>query len=315
MKGMTPLDQNVLNCFTLKLSQYDEFTQAMLVSGLMSYRLSFTPVELVDIQDEYSSLKYPPSAIKQVAIRRDQSILINAPLFQRLSVVERTGLIFHEILYAFLRLSEVSKGAYKQESWRARQMVGSVFTLPQYPNAATPLASFVHGNKPDLVFEDLRIDEPFLYKMERDSVNGKWSFKSNMTIEVKSRGKKAISIRPFYAASQSPDLNKEILAYCKSALTTAAKEQKVASIKITNASWSHQIDFLDYPVAAHATLKAILPHAHQNADEHFGGSGSDGALHDVQGIILQIKTEAQCASLAKVVYSMADQINALDEFN
>jgi len=99
-----------------------------LLSGIQLYdwRLTGLLEPIGDNQDGPLDLKR--YSVKHLASRIDSSIEISEDVFNLLSPEQQTALIVHEVLYALLNVTKGADGFDYQSSWRAREVVGALFT-------------------------------------------------------------------------------------------------------------------------------------------------------------------------------------------
>lgn len=111
-----------------EVSKIDPIFARNILFAIQNFRWSLVSSELINIPDEDSVL--PTKDMRQLAIRKDRSILIDRLLWNQLDTANKVALIFHEAIYA-IQVPEADpavKGTFRQSSSIARQLTSYLFT-------------------------------------------------------------------------------------------------------------------------------------------------------------------------------------------
>lgn len=104
-----------------ELERIDPVFARVLVKGMELYSWRLVAHNLMNVNDENTLLD--GANLVQLAIRRNSTILIDRQHWQRLDETNRAALVFHEILYAFVK---PDNGV--QDSVAARELTGYLFS-------------------------------------------------------------------------------------------------------------------------------------------------------------------------------------------
>lgn len=130
---------------------------AAIAQVIEEYNWRLVNSSLIDIKDEYTVLDYKD--LKQLAIRKQNTISIDKSLWAKLDDENKTALIFHEVIYALIKPKLVN-GVLQQQSDRAREVNGFIFTS----ESENPIALMqLMGNDFDDVFTYISIGFNDLY--------------------------------------------------------------------------------------------------------------------------------------------------------
>ena len=308
------LPQDLVDCYLSKLTKYSEYEQSMFVVGLAMYQIRFVSTELQDIQDEYSSLEFDPKNIKQVAIRKDLSILINRALFKQLSLPEQAGLLLHEITYAFLRPFENASGVLRQESWQARQIVGSIFDskfvpLSRFTARGTPVLSFIDRN-----YEYTKPKRP-VSSMGDGTDLSKWYVKSELYLQVKDnintpRGPHFWMIMDanLFDTRNFDERQRYLIKHVCEFSLEQAQDLKVQLELTSGVSWwDHMIQFKDLQ-----NMKVLSTEGTFQESTSMAAQTADGRLITLEEKKIQIKTKEDCKKFEKLI---EEQLKILNQFD
>ena len=317
------LSQELIECYLSKIAKYSEFEQTMMAAGLGLYQIRFVSTELQDVQDEFSSLQYDPKSIKQVAVRRDQSILVNRSLFSQLSLAEQAGLFLHEVIYAYLVPVKNASGTFHQESWQARQIVGGIFD-----QRLIPLSAFTYGGKAVLSFMNFEEEDALnlhsVGSVFMDSPHSTWNLMVGMAILVKD------NIQPVHSSLPDPwltfsintpylsdsEINLWVKDYCQNKLKEAQEKKKDLEFLVTGTWTDYQIGFADFP-----EMKILLPKASKVPDVGMSetvpasagpASSSSGTVHSFEAKKFAVKTESDCNSFPTLVQKQMQDLRYFD---
>jgi hypothetical protein len=157
-KVFASLDGAPIEMISQKLSEISRIDGFVAVTILKSFELfSWRLVQgpLVDVQDEDSALRYDPKKLVQLAVRKGRSILIDRDLWKIFAPSQRTGLSFHEAVYAALKPDSIceeitdpvgrrsQRCTLVQSSAKAREIVGYFFTQDFWLRGHSLLRSIV----------------------------------------------------------------------------------------------------------------------------------------------------------------------------
>ncbi len=136
-----PVTETTLELTAQKLCAVEPVAAYSLLIALGSYRWSWTGESLGDVIDEDLLISVPRERLRQAAIRRNHSILIQKSLWERMPAIHQAGLLIHEAIYSLIRpvLTGVRSGDvqyWKQESPLVRQIVADLFS-PHFQHPAT----------------------------------------------------------------------------------------------------------------------------------------------------------------------------------
>lgn len=93
-----------------------------ILKGIELYNWRLVNSGLINITDENSLLDY--ENLIQLAIRRNSNVLISRSYWEQLDDLNKTALVFHEVLYALVKPTSVNT----QDSVVARELVGHLFS-------------------------------------------------------------------------------------------------------------------------------------------------------------------------------------------
>lgn len=111
----------------LEIETSNPLLARVLLESIQLYDFRLVNSELVNINDEQSSIDYNPNKLVQLACRRGYTIMINQKLWKKLDSINKAALILHEVIYA-LGSKVLINGEPAQYSPHARAIVGYLFS-------------------------------------------------------------------------------------------------------------------------------------------------------------------------------------------
>ncbi len=93
----------------------------LLYQKMSEYNWNLTPLGLLNVQDEDEVVDLQSKKLVQLAIRRSNSIFLDLNLWNRMDILNKTALVFHEIIYASIDPNKFRTGA------RAREINAYIF--------------------------------------------------------------------------------------------------------------------------------------------------------------------------------------------
>jgi len=131
--------QNRLAQKLTEISKVSELTAIALTEAIKVYSFRFVDSDLVDVADEDSSLSYDPKSLVQLAIRRGMVILIARERWKQLSLDHQVGLITHEMVYAFAKLTTIKEPVIATDTETGKKVTTEVDKFQQLSAPARAL--------------------------------------------------------------------------------------------------------------------------------------------------------------------------------
>ena len=121
--ALIPVDGALLSRKIQDIAKLSGGLATAIVHAIRTYSWKIVSYDLKNVEDEDTVVSFP---LHQIAIRKQNQILINAKLFSELNPDNQVALIIHEAIYALVTPVETEKG-FRQSSSDARRAVQAVF--------------------------------------------------------------------------------------------------------------------------------------------------------------------------------------------
>lgn len=108
-----------------EINRIDPVSAKVILKAMDLYTWRLVNSGLVNIQDENSLLDY--EGLSQLAIRRNNIILISKTLWLQLDEANKAALVFHEIMYA-MNIPVMKNDKLEQDSVKTRELIGYLFS-------------------------------------------------------------------------------------------------------------------------------------------------------------------------------------------
>lgn len=125
----------------------------VLVTAMEIYAWRPVHAPLEEIPDREGILDPGAAKFVQLAVRSGRTIRIDRDLWARLDQRNQTALIFHEVIYALMPLTEDSRGLKSQNSVRAREITAYLFSPELHERGLSGLRRILGSSAPLTDFE------------------------------------------------------------------------------------------------------------------------------------------------------------------
>jgi hypothetical protein len=256
-------------------------------SAIQMHSWKFVNFPLRDILIDSDPIEIPTEKIHQAAIRKGRSIYIQKKIWDRMDLLNRVGLVFHEALYALSNVGKDSSGNPIQKSWGVRQLLTELFITGTNEKAIGRALHFQVDHIPLL---------PGLDEFHRRGNPVGWDFRIDQTVSFSyqryvylydrdDRDEHRHSLYPFF--SDEIGYDSSFVEETKNILKVCEKLKFPRELYFITTTAEVKVEFSSYrrPEGEYENLKA-----------HFRVSEPDTEMTDVTKIKL-VSNANECADL------------------